>query len=310
MHRTRPERALGVTLIELVVAIVITGIVLAMTVYFANPVRQSVDLAGRADLTDAADNALQRIGRDVRLALPNSVRVTTPVVGGPSYLEFIPIRTAGRYRAAGNGANTANNCGSLSADILSFGSAAETCFMTLGTLADAATVNATRDWLVLNNYSFASQDAYEAGAANRRQLSAITADTSPNRHRVNFTSSVALDQVLHDSPGKRFFIAVGRIANPAQPEPVSYVCTPSLTGGGTLVRRWGYDLSATQPTSFTGGTLALIAGDVTACSFDYASNVAPQIGLLTLRMDLSRTLSGGAVETVTLYHSVHVNNVP
>jgi len=70
-----------VTLIELVVAIVITGIVLAMTVYFANPVRQSVDLAGRADLTDAADNALQRIGRDVRLALPNSVRVTNVATG-------------------------------------------------------------------------------------------------------------------------------------------------------------------------------------------------------------------------------------
>jgi len=306
MRRTRPERARGVTLIELVVAIVITGIVLAMTVYFANPVRQSVDLAGRADLTDAADNALQRIGRDVRLALPNSVRVTN--VATVQYLEFMPIRTAGRYRSAGGGASTANNCGSPTADIMTFGSSAETCFMTLGTLADATTVNATRDWIVFNNYGFTDQDAYAtAGTLNRRILSAIVSDTT--RHRVNFTSAVALDQTLHDSTGKRFFIVAGRTTGATQPEPVSYVCAPSAAGG-TLTRRWGYDLSAAQPTAFATGSSALIAGDVTACSFDYALNVAPQIGLLTLRMDLSRTLSGGAVETVTLYHSVHVNNVP
>jgi hypothetical protein len=47
----------------------------------------------------------------------------------------------------------------------------------------------------------------------------------------------------------------------------------------------------------------------TGCSFDYA-NVGPQLGLLTMRVTLQRQLSGGASETVSLYHAVHVNNAP
>ena len=92
----------GVTLIELVVAMVLVGIIVAATAYFFYPVTQSVDLAGRAELTDIADNALQRIGREVRLALPNSVRQTTS--GSLSLLGFLPVRTAGRYRSDGGGA--------------------------------------------------------------------------------------------------------------------------------------------------------------------------------------------------------------
>jgi hypothetical protein len=56
----------------------------------------------------------------------------------------------------------------------------------------------------------------------------------------------------------------------------------------------------------------VIARNVTACNFDYVANVAPQIGLLTMRLTLSKTLSGlaGSAETVSLYHAVHVSNVP
>src|SRR6187402_2561058 len=78
MRRTPPERCRGrgITLIELVVAIVLIGIIVAATAYFFYPVIQSVDISARAQLSDEADNALQRVGREVRLAVPNSVRVT------------------------------------------------------------------------------------------------------------------------------------------------------------------------------------------------------------------------------------------
>ena len=57
MRPIRPER--GVTLIELAVAIVLVGIIAAAVSFFLNPIRQSTDLALRAELTDIADNAMQ-----------------------------------------------------------------------------------------------------------------------------------------------------------------------------------------------------------------------------------------------------------
>ena len=63
-----PRRARGFNLIELVISIVVTGIVVAGLAYFVFPVRPAADFAARADLTDIADTALQRFGRDVAAA--------------------------------------------------------------------------------------------------------------------------------------------------------------------------------------------------------------------------------------------------
>jgi len=141
MRRIRPEpaprAARGVTLIELVVAMVLVAIIAGATIYFIYPVRQAVDITTRAGLTDIADNALQRIAREVRLALPNSVR-TDPTF---RFLEFIPVRAAGRYRADGGGAAGGTNCpdtgvGVPASDQLSF-DVVDTCFKTIGSLSNA-----------------------------------------------------------------------------------------------------------------------------------------------------------------------------
>ena len=313
MRRTR-RKALavprGLTLLELVLAMVLVGITVGATVYFLYPVTQSVDLAGRAELTDIADNALQRIGREVRLALPNSVRRTTS--GSSSFLEFLPVRTAGRYRADGGGASGGTDCPNIGgvglpdSDQLSFSPIVDTCFKTIGTVADPTSIT-TNDFVVFNNYGqgFVGQDAYAtADPLNRRKISA--ASDEGTRERIEFLSTTALDRTLHDSPGKRFFVIIGN-ATTALPEPVTYECNPST---GTLVRRSGYTMTATQPTSFSDGTTNPIAADVSDCNYDYIANVAPQIGLLTLRLTLSKALTGGATQTVSLYHAVHITNVP
>ncbi len=317
MRQSRPEplarRVCGVTLIELVLAMVLVGIIIATTVYFFYPVSQSVDLAGRAELTDIADNALQRIGREVRLALPNSVRTD----GSKKFVEFLPIRTAGRYRADGGGASGVADCpdtgaGVPASDQLSFDGIVDTCFKSIGTVVDVGTIT-TDDFLVFNNYGtgFSGQNAYAtSGTLNRRKLSALPGTAEATRVRFAFTSGTALDRALHDSPGKRFFVVIGNNTT-GLPEAVTYECNPTA---GTLTRRWGYTMveTPTSPPTFAGAsaTSALIASNVTDCNFDYAPNVAPQIGLLTLRLTLTKTLSGGATETVSLYHAVHVSNVP
>jgi MSHA biogenesis protein MshO len=280
--------------------IVIVGIILAAIAFFINPLRQGTDLALRAELTDIADNALQRMGRDVKLALPNSVRTAT--AGTSEFVEFIAVRTAGRYRADGGGPAGGVDCDNDDAtlaapdnDQLSFDlPAGDRCFKTLGKLP--GTVAAGSDQLVLNNYGFPDQNAYQtAGTLNRVVVAAV--DTSEAaRDRVSFAPTTFV-RALHDSPGKRFFVISG---------PVTYECD---LAAGRILRHSGYALSAAQPTGF-GGTPALVAEHVIACEFEYAPSVSAQLGLLTLRLRLQRQLFGGTTETVSLYHAAHVNNAP
>jgi MSHA biogenesis protein MshO len=301
MRRIRPElvmtAARGVTLIEMVVAIVLIAIIAGVTIYFAAPVRQAVDAPIRADLTDVADNALQRISREVRLALPNSVRV--PAACSPQCIELIPVRTAGRYRADPTpaGCDQAGDAGG--SDELAF-DIADSCFKSIGTVPNANTIVAdpltpgSNDFLVLNNYGsgFAGQDAYVEPGVNRARL--VRADEQGGvRERINFTPTT-FTRTQHDSPGRRFYVVT---------TPVTFVCD---LGARTLRRHSGYTYAQT----YADVAGVLVANDVANCDFDYVANVAIQTGLLTLRLTLSRAVSSGQQETVTLFNAVHVNNVP
>src|SRR5918999_3289563 len=100
MRCLRPRaRQRGVTLIEMVIVITITAIIASgVAVFISRPFEGYVDAARRAELTDIADTALRRITRDLRTALPNSIRITS--VGSVVYLEYLQTRGGGRYRAA------------------------------------------------------------------------------------------------------------------------------------------------------------------------------------------------------------------
>jgi MSHA biogenesis protein MshO len=240
------------------------------------------------------------MGRDVKLALPNSVRTAT--AGTSEFVEFIAVRTAGRYRADGGGPAGGVDCDNDDAtlaapdnDQLSFDlPAGDRCFKTLGKLPGAVATGS--DQLVLNNYGFPDQDAYQtAGTLNRVVVAAVDT-TEAGRDRVSFATTTFV-RALHDSLGKRFFVISG---------PVTYECD---LAGSRILRHSGYALSAAQPTAF-GGTPALVAEHVSFCQFEYSPSVSAQLGLLTLRLRLQRQLFGGTTETVSLYHAVHVNNAP
>lgn len=285
----------GVTLIELAVVIALVGILAAMMVYFIAPVRSYIDTSRRAALVDAADLALRRIGRDVRLALPNSTRVTTTGSGASTiyYLEFMLVRTGGRYRADTDPAATSTCTGGFAADVLSF-TGADTCFRTIGSIPNIAQVT-TSDYVVVYNLQpgTPNADAYQfAGTGgNKSQVSAAV--SIAGQDRIEFASNT----FAYESPGNRFFIVEG---------PVSYVCDPVA---GTLTRYSGYTIATAQPTAFGAG--ALVANGVSACSFTYDASVTAQgAGLVTMSLQLAMQDSKGDTENVNLYHAVHVNNVP
>lgn len=289
---------LGVTLIELTIVIVLIAILSVIALQFGNPIKAYVDTSRRAELADAADTALRRMGRDVRLALPNSVRVD----GSRKYLEFVQVRTGGRYRAdVDPGATGATCTGGAAEDVLSF-AAVDNCFRTIGTIANIGNV-AVGDHVVVFNLSPGSPNAdyYQLGAAsNKSEISSVglLPTSTTGGHLIKFDDF----QFTYESPGRRFFITEGR---------VTYACE-----GGTLRRYWGYTTAtANQPTTtpadFIGGSNAILVQGVSACNFTYSSSVTSQgAGLVTLELQLTAQTSGGGSESVGLYHAVHVNNVP
>ncbi|MDP1850621.1 MAG: prepilin-type N-terminal cleavage/methylation domain-containing protein [Solirubrobacteraceae bacterium] len=276
-----PLTSKGFTLVEMIMVIVITGIIGGIVAMFLKaPIRQYTDVARRADMTDIADTALRRIGRDLRLALPNSVRVTGPCNGTAAcFIEFLPTKGGGRYRVGAGGTN----------DELDF-SVADSTFEVLGPMPTGLV--AGTDQIVVYNLGISGADTYAGD--NRATVSAPPAGAV-----ANITSKL----FPFDSPGHRFHVISA---------PVSYVCSPVAGGtGGTLTRYWGYAIQATQPSNTAVAPLstasnALLATHVSSCRFSYdAFVVAQRSGLVTTNLGI--TEEG---ETVTLYSAVHVSNQP
>lgn len=268
----RLRRSAGFTLIEMIMVITITGIISAsIAVFIRAPVQGYVDSVRRAELTDAADVALRRMARDVRLALPNSLR---PVANG---FEFIMTKSGGRYRDPADG--------STGGDLLSFTDPAHTTFDVLGPLP---AMNGG-DLIVVYNLGNAPADAYSGG--NMATISGAGAITA---NPVSLTANpFASQHPPLPSPSARFQVVdQGDLV-------VRYTCS-----GGVLTRYAGCSIAS--PSACGAGTV-LVGSAATAatCSIDYASAAMGRSGLLYVSLKLT---SGG--ESVTLFNQIHVDNTP
>jgi len=294
MKRHLALRQRGFTLIEAVMVIALTGIVGAMVaVFIRQPINAYVDTARRGAITDAADIALRRITRELQGALPNSVRVNA----AGTYLEFLPVLAAGRYRAAPNVAGVG--------DFLDFTSSADDRFEVLG---PAVSVQAG-DQLVVYNLGLPGADAY--AGTSRRALR----NTGSALRQLTYT--VGATQFPYASPNNRFFI-INR--------PVTFACVPSAYG--TLSRVSGYAIQANQPVNIAGAPLSggpgvvnsfligarwnaqaaaskVLPPAVTACSFTYNNSASSRNGVVTIRLTVS---DGG--ESISLLQQVFVGASP
>jgi MSHA biogenesis protein MshO len=271
-HRRRRIR--GFTLIELIVVITLVSVIAVLISSFViEPFLAFEDVQRRARLVDIADTALSRTSRELRLALPNSVRVASS--GSLTALEFLRTRVGSRYRAQPTPAGAG--------DVLDF-TTADTGVDLIGAVTPAPTPG---ELAVIYNLTATGPLANAYVGDNRTGIGA--ASTS---------AYLAFDppfQFPLTSPSQRVYL-VDTV--------VSYVCD---NASGTLTRRSGYTIAAAQPVAagdFAGGASGLVA-DRVQCTFGYNPGAGTRHGLVSLRLTVSEQ-----GETVSLLRQVHVLNVP
>jgi MSHA biogenesis protein MshO len=308
------RRARGFTLVEAVLTIVIIGILAGMVAVFIRaPVLSYRDTVERADLTDQADLALRRIARDIRLALPNSVRVSA----AGDHLELLLTRSGARYLSLDEGA--------APSAVLSFDNPDSASFAAVGMPGTFAQVR-RGDYVVVYNLGYEPANAYAlgatgisacppkagesvTGAGNIACISAAPASASQTINGQTVPAATvtlagnpfARQDIPMTSPEQRFHVVSG---------PVSFYCAPMADGRLALWRAWGYDIPAAQSVPTTGQRAPIAAG-LSSCNglFTYDTNAALQrTGLVVLRLDLRGRSDSNA--SIRLVHQVHVDNTP
>jgi len=290
----------GFTLIEMVIVIALIGVVSSMVALFIRfPVVSYLDSAARADVTDTGDAALRRMARDVRLALPNSLRVATDTSNN-LYLEMILTRTGGRYLSTDDNPTVTGNP-------LNFAVSAQTTFDIVGpahtAVGDPQQMQAGSDSVVVYNLGpgIAPADAYNG--TNSALITAVS--TVNNVTTITMQSNpFAIENPNMPSPYHRFQVISG---------PVTYAWNITAK---TLTRYWGYAAAETQPNSTATGTLttarnALMATGVSQCSFLYSQTNSLSNALLEIDLVLQAPSTDvGDAGSVSLFQQIHVDNTP
>jgi len=318
MMRRPRSRARGFTLVEAIVVMVIIGIVAAMVAVFIRaPVMGYRDSVDRAEITDQADLALRRIARDIRLALPNSVRVSDNGAANGSRpnsaLEFLQTKSGARYLADDDGVP---NLPTLSFDDQSQAAATNVPFTVFAPPAMFRQQVAQGDWVVVYNLGegFEPANAYRVPAAGQPGNIAriAAAPTYTDNTPIGPVGTVVL-------AGNPFAAQAASQTSPSMPSPtysfqvvggaVSYYCAAQPDGTLALWRAWGYGINAAQSVPGAGAR-AVLASRLTTCDgiFSYGSAATQRSGLVLLSLSLKGRYPDSPA--IRLVHQVHVDNTP
>jgi MSHA biogenesis protein MshO len=303
MNVTTSRRQRGFTLIEAIMVIVIIGILAAMVaVFIRGPIQGYVDSAGRAELTDEADLALRRMARDLRLALPNSIRA----VGTDGHaIEFLLTKGGGRYLASDDA--EANDTTQWALEFERTNASKPLQFTVVGAMPSLSQhlMDDLFNYVVVYNLGpgFAPADAYQLGQANSNiaLIQAPMKDAAQNLTGIQLYSNPFLTQTPSmPSPAHRFQVISGA---------VTYWC--GLRNGKlTLMRYWNYGINAAASDPPSGGVSAILATNLATCGglFNSSTLRTQHSGLVILRLSLNA--HNQQDPPLTLVDQVHVDNTP
>lgn len=287
--------------------IVITGIIAGMVaVFIRSPIDAYLAAERRAAMTDEADLAARRMGRDFRAALPNSIRMPSSLNADPSdqCIEFMPTKIGARYRAVVEG--TTGNGNPLDFTLL------DDSFDMLwsnSALPGEARI-AAGDVIVVYNDGSLSGNAYSG--INAIQVSAVdepggTSSTTQTRF-VGSTTAVPFNRKIlpSESPWDRFAVV------PAGEQVIAYRCFGGLLTRSVRVLTAAWDRPA-NCSDMVANVLSssTLASHIGTCSILYdppgSSTGLSRFGIVSILLGVRDPVSG---ETVFLYQQVHVDNTP
>ncbi|WP_413490041.1 PilW family protein [Shewanella baltica] len=268
----------GFTLVEMVTVILILGIlVVGVSSFIIFGTRIFVESSSVDQVLSQSRFAVERMTRELRSALPNSVRVNTDSLTYQC-IEFVPIETSTTY---------------LTMPIIP-AAAASTGIVILDNTASAIRVNQFA-WI----YPLVDADVYSSARQKRAQVKTIA--ISGNQVTLTFTAPTRFAEA---SPRQRIYFGSS---------PVSYCFEKGASGNDLqIVRFAGYNFNTVQPNPATMGTGVLMAQSV-ANRLDN-SNDLPLIltpsSLVNNAMVHLQPRFNVNGETFQYRHQVQVINVP
>ena len=290
----------GFTLVETIIAIAILGVVAVISsTFIAGAFNSYFSSVRRAEMVTTADVAVQRLAREVKLAVPNSLRMqdsagNIPCSTGTCYIEFVPTKSGGTYRNNGDGSTAGNFlCNAMTGTI-------NTTFDVLGPGLATTPAIAANDFIVIDNDANlpSGTDVYGAVGSGSRTLILTASLASPNSMTISsaFTTN---STIICNYQNNRYQVIDQNI------QAVTYSCP--MTTPGAITRYAAYGFNSSQITSgLTGGVT--VAGNTTypaTCTATYNANAQERNGILSFAITIT---SGG--ETITVFRQIHVDNSP
>jgi MSHA biogenesis protein MshO len=259
--------------VELVVSMVIATILVGFVgLTMTMPIQAYLAQARRAELSDSAETATRIIARDVRGALPESLR--PGIVGGFEALEMIEVSGVAGYRTWMTGAS------------LDIGQPDDRF-----DVAGAQTTGRALDRLVVG-------PSRDPNLPNRDPYLNTAVITPAGQPLAEFNSQRVRLQLPHTfpsgSPNQRAYAVAGSIL---------YLCN---TTARVLLR---YDNLPIQQAMATAGGGTVVARDIAACTFRTQRSAAEHGGIAIVEITVSRA-NGGNTESLRVMRQLRVENRP
>lgn len=265
------KKPAGFTLVELIMVIVVLGILATGSVRFiALSAEGLVDTGARQALASSATIAVEKVLRDARRALPNSVRVFDD--GGNQCLELVPILYSSVY---------------LSVPTAS----AATSFKSIQFVN---AVGGESGYVAV--YPSSSESVYDANKATAvASTVGAVGSADENLQTITFTDGASY-RFPTDSPKKRFYLVS---------QPISF-CNDS---NGRLWRYQNYGFYPDENSiPFASADKVLIADSLQNLSFNYSPAQLQRNAVV--RMSVSIVRPNDASELINVSQEVQLRNVP